>query len=37
MTRSALNALPPLCRPFGWMAHWRRIGAVSVLDGRERA
>lgn len=24
--------LPPLCRPSGWIAQWRRIGALSVLD-----
>ncbi|WP_216824658.1 hypothetical protein [Paragemmobacter aquarius] len=24
--------LPPLCRPAGWIAQWRRIGALCVLD-----
>jgi hypothetical protein len=26
--------LPPLCRPAGWVALWRRIGTVSVLDAK---
>ncbi len=26
------HSLPPLCRPAGWIAAWRRIGALSVLD-----
>ncbi len=24
--------LPPLCRPSGWVAQWRRIGNLSVLN-----
>ena len=24
--------LPPLCRPFGWIALWRRMGNLSVLN-----
>jgi hypothetical protein len=24
--------LPPLCRPSGWIAQWRRIGNLSVLN-----
>jgi hypothetical protein len=26
------KTLPALCRPAGWIALWRRIGAVSVLS-----
>lgn len=25
-------ALPPVCRPAGWVALWRRMGNTSVLD-----
>jgi hypothetical protein len=28
-------ALPPVCRPAGWVAIWRRMGNLSVLN-RER-
>jgi len=28
----AARPVPPLCRPAGWIARWRRIGALSVLD-----
>jgi hypothetical protein len=24
--------LPPVCRPAGWVALWRRMGNLSVLD-----
>ena len=26
--------LPPLCRPAGWVALWRRMGNLSVLNRR---
>jgi hypothetical protein len=26
------RALPAVCRPAGWIAVWRRIGTLSVLD-----
>ncbi len=26
------GALPPLCRPAGWAALWRRMGNLSVLN-----
>jgi hypothetical protein len=26
--------LSPLCRPSGWIALWRRIGTLSVLNAR---
>jgi len=26
------RALPPLCRPAGWVALWRRMGKVSDLQ-----
>ncbi|WP_256377162.1 hypothetical protein [Tabrizicola sp. TH137] len=25
----------PLCRPAGWIALWRRIGNLSVQNGRD--
>lgn len=28
--------LPPLCRPAGWAALWRRIGNLSVLNREHR-
>lgn len=28
---------PPLCRPSGWVAEWRKIGAISVLNGKKVA
>ncbi|MDQ2067005.1 hypothetical protein Q9295_11510 [Xinfangfangia sp. CPCC 101601] len=28
------DALPPLCRPSGWAALWRRMGASSILCRR---
>ena len=30
----AAPLLPPLCRPCGWIALWRRIGNLSVLNRR---
>jgi hypothetical protein len=27
-----MKALPALCRPAGWIALWRTIGTLSVLD-----
>jgi len=30
-------ALAPLCRPAGWIALWRRIGNLSVLNRMVRA
>lgn len=24
--------LPPLCRPSGWVALWRRMGNLSILN-----
>jgi hypothetical protein len=27
-----MKPLPALCRPAGWIALWRTIGAMSVLD-----
>ena len=30
----AMLTLPPLCRPSGWIAEWRKIGAFCVLDGQ---
>jgi len=29
-------ALPPLCRPAGWIAAWRRIGTLSILSREAR-
>lgn len=29
-------SLPPVCRPAGWVALWRRMGNLSVLDRRVR-
>lgn len=26
--------LPPVCRPSGWVAIWRRLGNLSVLNRR---
>ncbi len=31
-----LYRLPPLCRPSGWIALWRRMGNLSVLDRKTR-
>ncbi len=28
---------PPLCRPAGWIAQWRKIGTLSVLNRNARA
>lgn len=28
--------LPPLCRPAGWVALWRRMGNLSVLNRKAR-
>ena len=28
--------LPPLCRPSGWIALWRRMGNLSVLNRKAR-
>ena len=33
----AMPTLPPLCRPSGWIAEWRKIGAFCVLDGQMAA
>jgi len=27
-------SLPPVCRPAGWVAIWRRLGNLSVLNRR---
>ncbi len=32
LLRDAGVALPPLCRPAGWVTQWRRIGILSVLN-----
>ena len=29
-----MKPLPALCRPAGWIAQWRTIGALSVLNCR---
>ena len=29
-----MKPLPALCRPAGWIAEWRTIGAISVLNCR---
>ncbi len=29
-----MKRLPPLCRPAGWIALWRRLGNLSVLNRR---
>jgi hypothetical protein len=29
-----VRALPPVCRPAGWVAIWRRLGNLSVLNRR---
>ncbi len=26
--------LPPVCRPAGWIAIWRRLGNLSILNRR---
>lgn len=26
------RALPPVCRPSGWVALWRRMGNLSILN-----
>ncbi len=31
-----LTDLPPLCRPSGWICHWRKIGTLSVLNRKSR-
>jgi hypothetical protein len=28
--------LPPLCRPAGWVALWRRMGKLSILNCKDR-
>lgn len=28
--------LPPLCRPSGWVALWRRMGNLSILNRKPR-
>ena len=28
--------LPPLCRPAGWVALWRRMGNLSILNRKDR-
>ena len=28
--------LPPLCRPAGWVAQWRRMGNLSILNRKDR-
>jgi hypothetical protein len=28
--------LPPLCRPSGWVAQWRRMGNLSILNRKAR-
>jgi hypothetical protein len=28
--------LPPLCRPAGWIALWRRMGNLSILNQKVR-
>ncbi len=32
-----VKALPALCRPAGWIAQWRKIGTMSVLNRKARA
>lgn len=32
--RAEIVSLPPLCRPSGWVAQWRRIGNLSILNRR---
>jgi hypothetical protein len=32
-----MKALPALCRPAGWIALWRKIGTLAVLNRKERA
>ncbi|MGV8954887.1 MAG: hypothetical protein ACOH2M_27560 [Cypionkella sp.] len=34
---TSMKALPALCRPAGWIAQWRKIGAMSVLNRKAQA
>ncbi len=29
-----MKTLPPLCRPAGWMALWKRLAMVGMLNAR---
>ena len=29
-----MAGLPPLCRPAGWVAMWRRLARIGARDGR---
>ena len=31
---SKMKLLPPLCRPAGWMALWKRLAMVGMLNAR---
>jgi hypothetical protein len=32
-----MKALPALCRPAGWIALWRKIGTLAVLNRKRQA
>jgi len=31
------RGLPPLCRPSGWIAAWRRLAMIAACNGRAGA
>lgn len=31
---TCVRPLPPVCRPSGWIAIWRRLGNLSILNRR---
>jgi len=33
-TSGSMKHLPPLCRPGGWVALWRRLAMVGALNAR---
>jgi hypothetical protein len=34
---ASMKALPALCRPAGWIALWRKIGTLAVLNRKHQA